>query len=234
MPRRLDALTGSRLLWASALLATLQACSVNEPQETASGHIERELLSHTLHIETGEPRVLDTPHRSIRISENRLFRVSQYDAGGTLLDQHRQYQSLPWANRTVDIQLGELQVQRETDSEGTFRLNLLDEDIVPVDFDQLRTIEFDARASAEVHAEAVLLVDRELRTVLHEASELIYDNLEEDDVEQWVKRIHRLSELGLKEEASQLENMLILLTTGDPHLQGEFIQALDNSLQHQE
>lgn len=234
MPHRLDALTGSRLLWASAMLATLQACSVSQPQEPASGHIERELLSHTLHIETGEPRVLDTPHRSIRISESRLFRVSQYDAGGNLLDQHRQYQSLPWANRPVEVQLGELSVQRETDSEGQFRLNLLDEDIVPVDFDQLRTIELEARHSAEVHAEAILLVDRELRIVLHEASELIYDNLEEDDVEQWVQRINRLSELGLKEEASQLENMLILLTTGDPHLQGDFIQALDQRDQPQD
>lgn len=234
MPHRLDAHTGSRLLWASAMLATLQACSVTQPQEPASGHIERELLSHTLHIETGEPRVLDTPHRSIRVSESRLFRVSQYDAGGNLLDQHRQYQSLPWANRPVDVQLGELSVQRETDSEGQFRLNLLDEDIVPVDFDQLRTIELEARNSAEVHAEAVLLVDRELRTVLHEASELIYDNLEEDDVEQWVQRINRLSALGLKEEASQLENMLILLTTGDPHLQGDFIQALDQRDQPQD
>ncbi len=234
MPHRLDALTGSRLLWASAMLATLQACSVSQPQEPASGHIERELLSHTLHIETGEPRVLDTPHRSIRISESRLFRVSQYDAGGNLLDQHRQYQSLPWANRPVEVQLGELSVQRETDSEGQFRLNLLDEDIVPVDFDQLRTIELEARHSAEVHSEAILLVDRELRIVLHEASELIYDNLEEDDVEQWVHRINRLSELGLKEEASQLENMLILLTTGDPHLQGDFIQALDQRDQPQD
>ncbi|WP_341706650.1 hypothetical protein [Halopseudomonas sp.] len=234
MPHRLDALTGSRLLWASAMLATLQACSVSQPQEPASGHIERELLSHTLHIETGEPRVLDTPHRNIRISESRLFRVSQYDAGGNLLDQHRQYQSLPWANRPVGVQLGELSVQRETDSEGQFRLNLLDEDIVPVDFDQLRTIELEARHSTEVHAEAILLVDRELRIVLHEASELIYDNLEEDDVEQWVQRINRLSELGLKEEASQLENMLILLTTGDPHLQDDFIQALDQRDQPQD
>ncbi|MEL0169012.1 MAG: hypothetical protein VW877_12885 [Pseudomonadaceae bacterium] len=234
MPHRLDARTGSRLLWASAMLATLQACSVSQPQEPASGHIERELLSHTLHIETGEPRVLDAPHRSIRVSESRLFQVSQYDAGGNLLDQHRQYQNLPWANRPVEIQLGELSVQRETDSEGQFRLNLLDEDIVPVDFDQLRTIELEARNSTEVHAEAVLLVDRELRTVLHEASELIYDNLEEDDVEQWVQRINRLSALGLKEEASQLENMLILLTTGDPHLQGDFIQALDHRDQPQD
>ena len=66
------------------------------------------------------------------------------------------------------------------------------------------------------------------------SDQLIYDNLEEDDVEQWVDRIERLRQLGLKEEASQLENMLILLTTGDPQLQGDFVQALDNATTPQE
>lgn len=225
----------ARLLGAGAVLGLLQACSTTPAPNSASApQIERELLSHSLHIETGEPRVMDTPHRSIRVTESRLFSIRQYDGQGTLQDEHRQYQTLPWAGRTLTIELGELAVTRQTDSDGQLRLNLLDEDIVPVDFDQLRVIELDARATSEVHAEAILLVDRELRSVLHEASELIYDNLEEDDVEQWVGRIERLRELGLKEEASQLENMLILLTTGDPHLQGEFVQALDNATTPQE
>ena len=103
-----------------------------------------------------------------------------------------------------------------------------------MDFDQLRVIELDAQATPEVGAEATLLIDRDLRSVLHEASELIYDNLEEDEVSQWVDRIERLRQLGLKEEASQLENMLILLTTGDPQLQGDFVQALDNATTPQE
>ena len=103
-----------------------------------------------------------------------------------------------------------------------------------MDFDQLRVIELDAQATPEVRAEATLLIDRDLRSVLHEASELIYDNLEEDEVSQWVDRIERLRQLGLKEEASQLENMLILLTTGDPQLQGDFVQALDNATTPQE
>jgi hypothetical protein len=46
-------------------------------------------------------------------------------------------------------------------------------------------------------------------------------------VEQWAYRVQRLAELELEVESNQLENMLILLTTGDPVLQGEFIQALD-------
>ena len=226
---------GARLLGAGAVLGLLQACSTTPTPDPASApQIERELLSHSLHIETGEPLVMDTPHRNIRVTESRLFSIRQYDAQGTLQDEHRQYQTLPWADRTLTIQLGELAVTRQTDSDGQLRLNLLDEDIVPVDFDQLRVIEMDAQATPEVRAEATLLIDRDLRSVLHEASELIYDNLEEDDVEQWVDRIERLRQLGLKEEASQLENMLILLTTGDPQLQGDFVQALDNATTPQE
>ena len=226
---------GARLLGAGAVLGLLQACSTTPTPDTASTpQIERELLSHSLHIETGEPLVMDTPHRSIRVTESRLFSIRQYDAQGTLRDEHRQYQTLPWADRTLTIQLGELAVTRQTDSDGQLRLNLLDEDIVPVDFDQLRVIELDAQATPEVGAEATLLIDRDLRSVLHEASELIYDNLEEDEVSQWVDRIERLRQLGLKEEASQLENMLILLTTGDPQLQGDFVQALDNATTPQE
>lgn len=226
---------GARLLGAGAVLGLLQACSTTPTPDTASTpQIERELLSHSLHIETGEPLVMDTPHRSIRVTESRLFSIRQYDAQGTLQDEHRQYQTLPWADRTLTIQLGELAVTRQTDSDGQLRLNLLDEDIVPVDFDQLRAIELDAQATPEVRAEATLLIDRDLRSVLHEASELIYDNLEEDEVSQWVDRIERLRQLGLKEEASQLENMLILLTTGDPQLQGDFVQALDNAATPQE
>ena len=226
---------GARLLGAGAVLGLLQACSTTPTPDTASTpQIERELLSHSLHIETGEPLVMDTPHRSIRVTESRLFSIRQYDAQGSLQDEHRQYQTLPWADRTLTIQLGELAVTRQTDSDGQLRLNLLDEDIVPVDFDQLRVIELDAQATPEVHAEATLLIDRDLRSVLHEASELIYDNLEEDEVSQWVDRIERLRQLELKEEASQLENMLILLTTGDPQLQGDFVQALDNAATPQE
>ena len=51
--------------------------------------------------------------------------------------------------------------------------------------------------------------------------------MEEDDVDQWAYRVKRLAELGLEVESNQLENMLILLTTGGPMLQGEFIQALE-------
>ena len=43
---------------------------------------------------------------------------------------------------------------------------------------------------------------------------------------EWVHRVKRLAELGLEEEASELEQSLIELTRNDPELQLEFIQSL--------
>ena len=65
-----------------------------------------------------------------------------------------------------------------------------------------------------------------LRGKLLEAHGLIYDDLEDDEVSQWVHRVKRLSELGLEEEASELEQSLIELTRNDPELQTEFLKSL--------
>jgi hypothetical protein len=53
-----------------------------------------------------------------------------------------------------------------------------------------------------------------------------FDDLEDDDVGQWVHRVKRLSELGLEEEASELEQSLIELTRNDPELQQDFLKTL--------
>ena len=66
----------------------------------------------------------------------------------------------------------------------------------------------------------------ELRGKLREAHALIYDDLEDDEVSQWVHRVKRLSDLGLEEEASELEQSLIELTRNDPELQKEFLDLL--------
>ena len=66
-----------------------------------------------------------------------------------------------------------------------------------------------------------------MRGKLQEAHELIYNDLENDDVAQWVHRVKRLSELGLEEEASELEQSLIELTRNDPELQKIFLLGLD-------
>jgi hypothetical protein len=71
-----------------------------------------------------------------------------------------------------------------------------------------------------------LPISRSLRSKLVEAHGLIYDDLEDDEVSQWVYRVKRLSDLGLEEEASDLEQSLIEMTRDDPQLQQEFVRAL--------
>ena len=82
-------------------------------------------------------------------------------------------------------------------------------------------------AIANIEAELdIRLKELEKANKLLEAHELIFDDLEDDDVGQWVHRVKRLSELGLEEEASEMEQSLIELTRNDPELQQEFLQSL--------
>jgi hypothetical protein len=107
------------------------------------------------------------------------------------------------------------------------RLNLLDSPFADKDVSSISTLLLtveDEQGSAR--ADASLLVSRTLRGKLQEAHDLIYNDLESDDVAQWVHRVKRLSELGLEEEASELEQSLIELTRNDPELQKAFLQAL--------
>jgi hypothetical protein len=148
------------------------------------------------------------------------------------LDERRQdarseYSSLPWAERPVLIKAGEQSHELLTDRSGILRLNLLDSPFAEQDISRigalLLSIE-DPQGSAR--ADATLLVSRTLRGKLQEAHTLIYNDLENDDVKQWVHRVKRLSELGLEEEASELEQSLIELTRNDPELQETFLHAL--------
>jgi hypothetical protein len=148
------------------------------------------------------------------------------------LDERRQdarseYSSLPWAERPVLIKAGEQSHELLTDRSGILRLNLLDSPFAEQDISRigalLLSIE-DPQGSAR--ADATLLVSRTLRGKLQEAHTLIYNDLENDDAKQWVHRVKRLSELGLEEEASELEQSLIELTRNDPELQETFLHAL--------
>lgn len=215
-------------LWAPASLL-LSACAATVPTD-APTRIERTLVSHSLHIDVAEGSVMALPRRTLRVTEQQLYSVSEFNQHGELTDNTEQYQSLPWSNRPLDIIVGDFATQLLTDGDGLVNLNLLDDQFLNLDYDNLRVIQLVARAQPPVRTEANLLIGRELRSKLHEAVSLIYDNLEEDDVDQWAYRVKRLSDIGLEEESNQLENMLILLTTGDPQLQGEFIQALDTNL----
>ncbi|WP_304640860.1 hypothetical protein [Pseudomonas sp.] len=212
-------------LWPAILLAA--GCAGPTQQSSAPEiRIERELLNHAVHIDAGESMVLSTPQRMLRISEQSLYSVKELDAHGHVIDQHDSYQSLPWAARPVEVIAGDFVATLHTDVEGSVRLNLLAEEFLELDFEQLRVVQIAAQSSNGTRGELNLLVSRELRARLQEAVGLIYEDLEDDDVNRWAYRVQRLAELGLDEESNQLENMLILLTTGDPELQGDFIQAL--------
>lgn len=207
-------------------ITALTACSSQPPVGIST---ERELLSHTLRIDVGEEPVLTTPQRTIRVTEQLLHKVTEVDAAGNHLNSHESYRSLPWDEHPVSVIVGEQSFTLLTDHDGLLRLNLLDERFVELDFDKLRVVQLTATLEPAIVAEQNLLISRGLRSVLREAVTLVHDSLEEDDIEQWVYRVNRLSQLGLNEESSQLENMLILLTVGDPELQADFINALDDS-----
>lgn len=223
------ALHNSLAPWAVWLCAglLLSGCSTQQPASPAANRVEHNLVSHTLSIDAGEPRVLSRPQRIIRVTEHKLHEVIELDAEGRQLSSRESYQTVPWANQTLTLIAEGQEFALQTDHEGAVRLNLLEEQFVDLDLNQLRAIELVARTNGNVVAEADLLVSRELRSLLQQAVPLIYDSLEEGDVDQWVSRVRQLEALGLSEESTQLENMLILLTIGDPELQFEFVEALD-------
>ena len=214
-------------LWMPASLM-LSACSMNMPHsDNSPGRVERTLLNHSVQIDAGDVTVLSLPQRSMRVQQQLHYDVVELDAHGSVIDRREEHQTLPWANKPVEIVAGNFRTSLDTDTDGMLRLNLLNDGFLNLDYDNLRVIQLVATASPKARSEVNLLIDRELRSKLHEAVGLIYDNIDEDDVDQWAFRVHRLSELCLSEESNQLENMLILLTTGDPQLQGEFVQALE-------
>ncbi|MEH6499476.1 MAG: hypothetical protein V7751_08805 [Pseudoalteromonas distincta] len=212
-------------LWMPASLM-LTACSMMPPEQSPA-RVERTLLNHSIQIDAGEVAVMSLPQRTLRVQQQMHYDVVELDARGGIIDRREEHQTLPWANKPIDIIAGSFRTSLDTDVDGLLRLNLLNDGFLNLDYDNLRVIQLSASAGPKVRSEVNLLIDRELRSKLHEAFDLIYSNLEDDDVDQWAYRVRRLSELGLAEESNQLENMLILLTTGDPQLQGEFVQALE-------
>jgi hypothetical protein len=106
-------------------------------------------------------------------------------------------------------------------------LNLLDSPFAEQDLNRVTTLKISVEdGQDDAHSDSTLAISNTLRGKLLEAHSLIYDDLEDDEVNQWVHRVKRLSELGLEEEASELEQSLIELTRNDPELQQEFLQAL--------
>jgi hypothetical protein len=135
--------------------------------------------------------------------------------------------SLPWAERPVLVTAGQQTHELTTNRDGVLRLNLLDSPLAEVDVAHLAKLRLRVEDPQDkAQAETTLLVDRKLRERLKEARPLIYEDLEEGDVDHWVHRVKRLAQLGLEEEAGELEQSLLELTRNDPELQKELIQTL--------
>lgn len=142
-------------------------------------------------------------------------------------DKRVEYSSLPWSERPVMVTAGKQTSELLTDRHGVLRLNLLDGPFADQDISRLGKLLLSVEDPQDgARAETTLMVSRDLRGKLKEAHALIYEDLEDDEVSQWVHRVKRLSELGLEEEASELEQSLIELTRNDPELQQEFLKAL--------
>jgi hypothetical protein len=114
-----------------------------------------------------------------------------------------------------------------TDRNGVLRVNLLDSPFAEQDLSHVTQLAIRVQDDqSNVQANATLPLSRTLRGKLLEAHDLIYDDLEDDEVSQWVHRVKRLSELGLEEQASELEQSLIEMTRNDPQLQHQFLRSL--------
>nr|WP_315435937.1 hypothetical protein [uncultured Pseudomonas sp.] len=142
-------------------------------------------------------------------------------------DKRTEYSSLPWSERPVQVKAGKQTFDMTTDRNGVLRLNLLDSPFAEHDLNHVGRLQISVEdAKDDVHSDSTLMLSGYLRGKLIEAHGLIYDDLEDDEVSQWVHRVKRLSELGLEEEASELEQSLIELTRNDPELQAEFLKSL--------
>ena len=142
-------------------------------------------------------------------------------------DKRTEYSSLPWSERPVQVKAGKQTFDMTTDRNGVLRLNLLDSPFAENDLNHVGKLQISVEDSKDdVHSDSSLAISNHLRGKLLEAHGLIYDDLEDDEVSQWVHRVKRLSELGLEEEASELEQSLIELTRNDPELQAEFLKSL--------
>jgi hypothetical protein len=155
-------------------------------------------------------------------SQQNLARINEQQK-----DQRTEYSSLPWAERPVLITAGPQTHELSTDRNGVLRLNLLDGPFAEQDVSRVGKLLLSVEDEQDnTRAEASLQVSKTLRGKLLEAHALIYDDLEDDEVSQWVHRVKRLSDLGLEEEANELEQSLIELTRNDPELQQEFLKSL--------
>ncbi|MFF7708001.1 hypothetical protein [Pseudomonas sp. NPDC007930] len=142
-------------------------------------------------------------------------------------DKRQEVVTQPWAQRPVEVSAGRELYSLATDPKGYLHLNLLDNPFSERSLRGLTRVGLSVENDDDhSRAEAWLPLAPGLQAKLVEARGLIYDDLEDDEVSQWVGRVKRLSQLGLPDDAHELEQSLIELTQNDPQLQHEFLTAL--------
>jgi hypothetical protein len=106
---------------------------------------------------------------------------------------------------------------------------LLDEPFSDTDLSQVQQLLITAEdENHAIKGQAELALSSTLRQKLTAAQPLIFAELEDSDISDWVFRIKKLSTLGFEEEANNLEQSLLFLTRNDPDLQKDFIALLLN------
>jgi hypothetical protein len=142
-------------------------------------------------------------------------------------DKRQELVTEPWVEKPVEVTAGPEVYALNTDRKGYLRINLLDAPFADQDMQRVTRLVLSVKDDdGTSRADASLQLSPALRAKVAEAHKLIYDDLEDDDVAQWVHRVKRLSQLGLEDEANELQQSLLELTRNDPELQQEFIKAL--------
>lgn len=155
-------------------------------------------------------------------AEQNLASIREVETG-----ERKEQISLPFAEKPVTVKAGNQTHELITDRRGLLFLNLLDGSLAEQDLTNVSTLTLSVEDPRDnTRQEVTLTISEALRHKLQEAHELIFSNLEDDDVNQWAYRVERLSQLGLEDEASELEQSLLELSANDPELQAEFLEAL--------
>jgi hypothetical protein len=142
-------------------------------------------------------------------------------------EQHDETTTTPWGRRPLLVQANGQNYDLTTDRNGTVLLNLLDAPFTGAEVGAITRLDISAQTMQDpITAEAQLEVSPALRGRLAEAHALVFDELEEQDIAQWVYRVRRLSQLGFEHEADELQQSLVELTANDPDLQHEFLDRL--------
>lgn len=184
----------------------------NVPQEATRGWIEYGMagLNPAMNVESNGR------------AEQNLASLKEEQTG-----QRKEQINLPWTEKPVLVQAGKQTHELMTDRRGYLFINLLDGSLAEQDLSRVKQLFITVEDPKDGAQQTVTLqISKELRGKLGEAHALIFADLENDDVAQWVYRVNRLSQLGFEDEASELEQSLIELTRNDPELQDEFLLAL--------